>query len=203
MWQDVSGSLLTTDAGEGRYQRTLGEGSTLSTSSHGRGGRGYRYYRLIAASETGTPKIEHVSFWLTGTRHYRNADKVVHLYNYLLAGAHKARAKSGEPVLVDTHATAESELIGPFQVRIPLTLSASDGHCLVDADGFPIGGIVEPGTDFYLRPAAGTSAATLTATTPSQSARTSADRGGAGGSVAPIHPRCASHSDRDGHRVRH
>jgi hypothetical protein len=44
-------------------------------------------------------------------------------------------------------------------------LSAGDGHTLVDADGFPIGGVVAPGTDFYLRRAAGTSAATLTATT--------------------------------------
>src|ERR1700761_4210119 len=87
VWHDVSGSLLTTSAQAGRYQRTLGEGSTLSTSSHGRGGRGYRYYRLIVTSETGTPKIEHVNFWLTGARHYRNADKVVHLYNYLLSGA--------------------------------------------------------------------------------------------------------------------
>jgi TQXA domain-containing protein len=166
VWQDVSGSLLTTDAAEGRYQRTLGEGSTLSTSSHGRGGRGYRYYRLIATSETCTPRIEHVSFWLTGTPHYRNANKVVHLYNYLLAGARKAPRETNEPVLVDTHASAETELIGPFQVRIPLMLSATDGHTLVDADGFSIGGIVAPGTDFYLRRMPGTSAATLTATTP-------------------------------------
>jgi TQXA domain-containing protein len=165
VWQDVSGSHLTTDVGEGRYQRTLGEGSTLSACSHGRGGRGYRYYRLIAASATGTPRIEHVSFWLTGTRHYRNADKVVHLYNYLLAGARKAVDESDEPLLIDTHATAESGLIGPFQVRIPLTLSAGDGHALVDTDGFAIGGTVEPGTDFYLRRAPGTSATTLTATT--------------------------------------
>src|SRR3984885_8548916 len=90
VWHDISGSLLTTGTCEGRYQRTLGEGSTLSTSSHGRGGRGYRYYRLIATSETGTPRIERVSFWLTGAGHYRNSDKVVHLYNYLLAGAGNA-----------------------------------------------------------------------------------------------------------------
>jgi TQXA domain-containing protein len=166
VWQEVSGSLLTTGASEGRYQRTLGEGSTLSASSHGRGGRGYRYYRLTATSETGTPNIEHVGFWLTGTRHYRNADKVVHLYNYLLAGARKAVGQADEPVLIDTHAIADSELIGPFQVRIPLTLSATDGHTLVDADGFSVGGMVEPGTDFYLRRAPGMSAATLSATTP-------------------------------------
>ena len=170
VWQDVSGSLLTTGGREGRYQRTLGEGSTLSTHSHGRGGRGYRYYRLIATSESGTPKIERVSFWLTGTRHYRNTDKVVHLYNYLLAGARKAVAESDgagdAPALIDTHAMADSELVGPFQVASPLALSVADGHQLVDADGFPIDGTVEPGTDFYLRRAPGTSAATLTATTP-------------------------------------
>jgi TQXA domain-containing protein len=170
VWQDVSGSLLTTGGREGRYQRTLGEGSTLSTHSHGRGGRGYRYYRLIATSESGTPKIERVSFWLTGTRHYRNTDKVVHLYNYLLAGARKAVAESDgagdAPALIDTHAMADSELVGPFQVASPLALSVADGHQLVDADGFPIDGTVEPGTDFYLRRAPGTSATTLAATTP-------------------------------------
>jgi TQXA domain-containing protein len=163
VWHDVSGSLLTAD-GSGRYQRTLGEGSTLSASSHGRGGRGYRYYRLIATAPTGTAKIEHVSFWLTGARHYRNADKVVHLYNYLLAGARAALRETDEAPLVDTDAVAESELVGPFQVRIPLILSTTDGHILVDADGFSISGTVEPGTDFYLRRAPGTSAATLTAT---------------------------------------
>jgi hypothetical protein len=47
-----------------------------------------------------------------------------------------------------------------------LTLNASDGHALVDSDGFAIHGVVQPGTDFYLRPAPGTSTTTLTATTP-------------------------------------
>ena len=139
VWHDVSGSLLTTGPDAGRYERTLGEGSTLSTSSHGRGGRGYRYYRLIATSDTGTPKIEHVNFWLTGARHYRNSDKVVHLYNYLLAGAAAAvrtTHKDVEPTLIDDHAVADADLVGPFQVTTPLTLTASDGHQLVDADGF-------------------------------------------------------------------
>lgn len=166
VWHDVSGSLLTTDLEPGRYQRTLGEGSTISTSSHGRGGRGFRYYRLISTSETGTPKIERISFWLTGARHYRNADKVVHLYNYLLSGARKAVAAAQnhatEPVLLESDAVADGELIGPFRVTTPVTLSVSDGHHLVDADGFSIDH-VEPFTDFYLRRAPGTSAATLTA----------------------------------------
>jgi len=169
VWHDVSGSLLTTGPDAGRYQRTLGEGSTLSTSSHGRGGRGYRYYRLIATSETGTPKIEHVNFWLTGARHYRNSDKVVHLYNYLLAGAGKAVRSAHKPAvapaLVATHAVADADLIGPFRVTTPLTLATSDGHQLVDADGSAMDA-VQPRTDFYIRRAPNSSAATIIAKTP-------------------------------------
>jgi TQXA domain-containing protein len=165
-WLDVSGSQLTTDAAKGRYQRALGVGSTLSASNHGHHGRGYRYYRLVAKAEAGTPRIGPVTFWLTGSPHYRNADRVVHLYNYLLAGALDAAVETDQFDLVDARAAAGSELIGPFQVRTPLTLNAADGDALVDADGFAIHGIVEPGNDFYLRPAPGTSATTLTATTP-------------------------------------
>ena len=165
-WHDVSGSQLTTNPAKGRYRRALGVGSTLSASSHAHRGRGYRYYRLIATAETGTPRIGHVGFWLTGTRHYRNADRVVHLYTYLLTEARKALHEAAEPGLVDAQATAESELVGPFQVRIPLRLNATDGHAVVDVDGFPIGGMIQPGTDFYLRRPPGSSAATLTATTP-------------------------------------
>jgi TQXA domain-containing protein len=165
-WLDVSGSQLTTDPAKGRYQRALGVGSTLSASSHGHYGRGYRYYRLVAKAEAGTPRIGPVTFWLTGSRHYRNADRVVHLYNYLLAGALEAAVEIDQLDLVDTQATAGPELVGPFRVRNPLTLNAADGHALVDADGFAIPGVVQPGTDFYLRPAPGTSATTLTATTP-------------------------------------
>ena len=164
-WYDVSGSQLITDPAKGRYQRTLGVGSTLSSSSHGRRGRGFRFYRLITAAQNGAPGIGHVGFWLTGTRHYRNADRVVHLYNYLLTGASTVLREAAEPRLVATHAVAEPGLVGPFHVRIPLTLKVTDGHALVDADGATIDGALQPGSDFYVRPAPGTTATTLTATT--------------------------------------
>ena len=166
VWHDVSGSHLTAAAGKGRYQRTLGVGSTLADSSHGRGGHGYRYYRLIATAESGTPKVDHVRFWLSGTRHYRNADRVVHLYNYLLTEARKALHETAEPTLVDTQAIVDSELVGPFQVRIPLQLNTTDDHTVVDADGFPVDDVIQAGTDFYLRRPPGASATTLTATNP-------------------------------------
>jgi hypothetical protein len=44
-------------------------------------------------------------------------------------------------------------------------LKATDGHALVDADGAAIDGTLLPGSDFYVRPAPGTSTTTLTATT--------------------------------------
>ena len=169
VWQDVSGSLLTTGTEPGRYQRTLGEGSTLSASSHGRGGRGYRYYRLITTSEAGTPRIEHVNFWLTGARHYRNSDRVVHLYNYLLAGAAAAARHAAEnivePALIDTHAVADADLVGPFQVTAPLTIAPRRtpprrrGRICHRCSR-------SRGSDFYLRRAPGSSGATLTAKTP-------------------------------------
>jgi len=166
VWQDVSGSHLTAPVGQARHQRTLGVGSTLAGSSHSRGGHGYRYYRLIATAESATSKVDHFRFWLTGTRHYRNADRVVQLYNYLLTEARKALHEIAEPGLVDTQATADSELVGPFQVRIPLRLNTIDGHTIVDADGFLVDDMIQPGKDFYLRRPPGASATTLTATTP-------------------------------------
>jgi len=94
-------------------RRIVCVGSTSSANSHGRGARGYRYYRLIATTLDGpagpAPVIDHVDFWLTG---------------------------SGR--LVDTNATAESALVDPFQVRIPLRPNAFEGHSAVDVDGFTI-----------------------------------------------------------------
>lgn len=63
------------------------------------------------------------------------------------------------------HTTANLGLVGPFQVRIPLISSANNGCELVDADGFAVTGVIEPGTDFYLRQAPDTSGITLTAKT--------------------------------------
>jgi TQXA domain-containing protein len=164
-WHDVSGSELVTNPAKGRYQRTLGVGSTVSASDHGRGGRGFGFYRLIGAAQNGTRDIGHVGFWLTGTRHYRNADRVVHLYNYLLAGARAAVRETGEPQLITAHAAAESGLVGPFQVRNPLTLKPTDGGALLDANGRAIDGTIQPGSDFYIRPAPGVSTTSLIATT--------------------------------------
>ena len=72
---------------------------------------------------------------------------MVHLYNYLLAGANAApRTKPADPQLVTRHAVAEGGLVGPFYVRIPLALNVTDGQALVDADGVAIDGHGPAGT---------------------------------------------------------
>ncbi|QLL05769.1 thioester domain-containing protein [Mycobacterium vicinigordonae] len=153
VWQDVSGSQLVTNPGRGRYQRTLGLGSTLSSDSHGRGARGYRYYRLLTAAPDGSPDaaatIDHVDFWLTGSGHYRNTDRVVHLYNYLLSGAYTALRTAPQPLL-DSAAVAEPGLVGPFQVSVPMTLRVGAGYQLIDAFGAVLDERIAPGTDFYV-----------------------------------------------------
>ncbi len=116
----------------------------------------------------------------------------MHLYNYLLVGARKALrdalSKPDVAHLVDAQAIAEPELVGPFQVPIPLTLSVTEGNALVDAFGSDIAGIVQPGTDFYLRPAPGTSATTMTATNDARSHRSGADRRGVEGAAQRFTP---------------
>ena len=164
VWQDVSGSRLTLAAGTGWHRRPLGLGSTLSASSYGRAGRGYRFYRVIATTDGGTSRVDDVRFWLTGSPHYRNADRVVHLYNYLLDGARQARRSAVRPCVLDADAVVESGLVGPFRVATPLALIAPEGHILMDADGFTLDGLIEPNTEFYLRPPSGARAATLIAT---------------------------------------
>jgi hypothetical protein len=48
-----------------------------------------------------------------------------------------------------------------------LALVAGEGHILADAEGRGLDGVIQPNTDFYLRPASGALAATLTAIVPS------------------------------------
>lgn len=85
VWQDISGSRLTVSAGKGRYQRTPGVGNTLSASSFGRGGRGYRYYRLIATAEAAQ--------WLASVAPTMPADVAIH---FDISWEADCRADTGE-----------------------------------------------------------------------------------------------------------
>ena len=155
-WRDVAASGLNVPAGRGRHHRRLGYGSTTSTAGPGRAHRGYRFYRLQVLAEPGLGEdfqIEDATFTLHGSGRYRNAERVVALYDYLVAGALDARRRTVVPRLTADRAVADAAgLIGPFGFHATdaAALKASAGE-IVDADGQPINGPVPPGTEIYLR----------------------------------------------------
>ena len=162
-WRDVAGSGLTV-TGAGRYRKVLGLGSTMSRNRPGRRGLGYRYYRLVVVDATGDVAFGDVQFWLEGSGHYRNSDRVVHLYRHLLAGAQRAGRRTAPPELSVVHAEVDVEHVGPFRVHADhaVALSISEG-IVVDADGAQISAR-EPGGEFYVRPRPGSRSAILTVT---------------------------------------
>ena len=129
----------------------------MSDSRLGRVGHGYRHYRLVV---DGDAAIGELSFDLHGSRAYRNAESIVFLYDYLLAGARSARRLTVTPSLVGSMATVDGSVVGPF--RLATTDSAavkvSGGYAVFDADGTEVDGPLQPGAEFYLRVSAGWSA---------------------------------------------
>jgi TQXA domain-containing protein len=144
-WSDVTASGLNVEAGHGAHRKPLGVGSTVARSRHGRGGSGYRYYRLMVLGDAAVV-VGAVAFWLNGARAYANTDRVVHLYDYLLKGALDARAQSPTVRLVSDDAIFEDGVVGPLKVESAdgAALAVSQG-CLVDADGVELVGRVITG----------------------------------------------------------
>jgi TQXA domain-containing protein len=165
VWHDVASSKLTV-TGPGRYRKALGAGSTLSRHLPGRPARGFRHYRVVA--DAAGVKFGEVTFWLEGASHHRNPDRVVHLYDYLLAGARWARRHAVAPELSAAAATVDGGLVGPLRLHAndAAALFVSVGS-LLDADGAQLR-ICEPGGEFYLRPDPGVHSATVTATVPAR-----------------------------------
>lgn len=164
-WEDVASSRVRVEGGVGEAHKALGVGSTTAASRHGRGAHGYRHYRVVIE---GDAVIGDLSFDLHGSRAYRNAEPIVCLYNYLLAGARSARRLTVTPSLLASVATVEDSIVGPFRLATTdsAAVRASDGHDVVDADGAAIDGPLEPGAEFYLRIRAGSRGATLTVEVP-------------------------------------
>jgi TQXA domain-containing protein len=168
-WHDVPASGLNVEAGKGTHRKALGVGSTVSRSRHGRRGEGYRYYRLVTLADAPVV-VGAVRFWLTGSAAYRNPDRIVHLYDYLLAGARRARESAIPAEILFDDATVVDDLVGPFQLQATYSASLTAvGAAVVDADGLGVTGPVEPGTEFFIRPQPGRDGVLLTATVPATS----------------------------------
>ena len=168
-WRNVTASGLNIEAGKGTHRKALGLGSTVSRSRHGRRGVGYRYYRLVILADSAVV-VGSVRFWLTGSATYRNPDRIVHMYDYLLAGARRARESAIPAEILSDDAAVVDGLVGPFRLQAAHSASLTAvAAAIVDADGRQVTGPVEPGTEFYIRPQPGKDGVLLTATVPATS----------------------------------
>jgi TQXA domain-containing protein len=167
-WEEVAASGLNVAAGRGTHRRTLGVGSTVSSTRLGHGPQGYRYYRLaVLADRDALVRITDIRFWLNGSGTYANSDRVVHLYNYLTAGARAARRATMTPALSTRDAVVEDGLVGPFRLQATDSAALTVSHgAVVDRAGRELSGPVNPGDEFFLRLHPGTVQLTLTVRVP-------------------------------------
>lgn len=164
-WDDVAASRVQIAAGGGEISRNLGVGSTVSDTRHGSRGSGYLHYRLLI---DGDATVEDITFHLDGSRAYRNAESIVHLYNYLLAGARAARESVVAPTLHTDGAVLDESIVGPFRLDVTdsAAVVAPEGYAVIDADGVVIDGPLDAGAEFYLHVPAGARGVTLTVRVP-------------------------------------
>lgn len=154
-WREVPSSRLAVGAA-GAHRKALGVGATVG---------GHRYYRLSVGGPGTAATLGDVDFWLNGTSTYRNADRIVALYRYLLAGA--AGARTTAPAVDVSAATMVDGLVGPLRLSVADSAALSaEGAALLDADGNELTGPVEPGSVFYLRPRPGAVSARVRVTVP-------------------------------------
>ncbi len=165
VWDEVAASTTTVAVGGGTVTKSLGVGSTLSHNRIGRHGRGHRHYRLRI---DGDATVEDVTFALHGAPLYRNAEPIVYLYQYLLAGAAAAREAALTPALDATDAVVDGAVIGPFRLvtSTSAALEASDGQ-VVRRDGTVVDGPLQPGEELFIR-AAATAGVTLRVKVPGE-----------------------------------
>jgi TQXA domain-containing protein len=166
-WQDVAASTVAVPAGGGVVSRSLGVGSTLSDHRPGSRGGGHRHYRLHI---DGTASIADLTFRLDGSGRYRNSGAIVHLYRHLLAGASAAREAAVTPSLGAGEAVVEGELVGPFRLHTAsaATVRAPEGQLVSYAGRVGAAVLVEPGEEFHVLRAPGSSGATLRVEVPGE-----------------------------------
>jgi TQXA domain-containing protein len=158
-WKDVAASRISVLPGAHDIVKALGVGSTIADSWYGSRGGGYRHYRLAI---NGDASILDTAFRL-GARKYRNPEPIVFLYKYLLAGAEKAREATVTPSLTADGAVVVDDLIGPFQLHTTdaAAIALTAGNEALYADGTAVSRPIQPGEDFYVRRAPGSTGTTV------------------------------------------
>ena len=165
-WDHVGSSTVVVPAGGGSVTKTLGVGATVSASGHGQRGNGHRHYRLVIDGEA---TVTDLAFQLDGSKRYRNAEFIVHLYRYLLAGARAAREAAVTPTLDVSRAVVDGELVGPFRLITADSATVRPANALVvRGDTAQADAVVRPSDEFYLRPIPGSTGTTITVEVPGE-----------------------------------
>lgn len=166
-WDDVAASTIAVAPGGGEVSRSLGVGSTVAHSRVGRHGGGHSHYRLIV---DGDAIVGELTFRLHGAPLFRNAEPIVYLYEYLLAGAKVARESVITPALLADDAVVDGDgVVGPFRLvaTTSAALEASEGD-VVRRDRSPVDAALQPGEEFFIRAEPGSLAVTLTVKVPGE-----------------------------------
>jgi TQXA domain-containing protein len=166
-WQDVSASTVIVAPGGGEVTRMLGVGSTVAHSRFGRHGGGHSHYRLIVDGEA---TVAEVAFRLQGAPLFRNAEPIVYLYQYLLAGAKAAREAVVTPSLLAADAVVGADgVVGPFRLEATSSaaLVASEGE-LLRGNRTRVVGPLQPGEEFYICAGSAVLGVTLTVKVPGE-----------------------------------
>lgn len=159
-WHDVAASAVAVPAGGAVVSRSLGVEAPCPST-----------VMAPAAVVTGTtdcastapPDVDDLTFRLDGSGRYRNSEAVVHLYRFLLTGARAAREAAVTPSLDSGEAVVDGELVGPFRLHTAsaATVRAPEGQLVSHGGRIGTAVLVEPGEEFHVLRAPGSSGATL------------------------------------------
>lgn len=157
-WTPVPSSAVCA-TGEHEVHKVLGVGATLADGQ----GRGYAHYRVVITTDSPTESrigVERVSLTAAGRPAYRNPERVVHLYEYLLARVGRPAAPGRKVTVCLGGANApgrHNHVVGPILVGgvAPgqrFGLRALDaGAYVVDDVGDPVFGPVTSTEPVFLR----------------------------------------------------
>ena len=164
-WDDVDSSTVSVPAGGAVIAKTLGVGSTLSHNRFVHRGVGHRHYRLLVEGDAAVTDPE---FGLDGSARYRNAEPIVHLYRYLLAGACAAREAARTPSVTVDDAQVTADLVGPLRLEVASAamVTAPEGIEIVHGGKAAASALIAPDGEFFLHVPPEATGATLTVEVP-------------------------------------
>jgi TQXA domain-containing protein len=150
IWRPIPATQVHPGRAGRAVGRRLGFAATISESNPATGTQGHRFYRLAAtgaADRDGLIRLRGVRLIPTGRPRFRNADRIVFLYDYLLTKATRRPSRVARTA-VEPSATPD---VGPFTLSAAAASISVADAVVVDADGYRLAGRIAAGQHFFLR----------------------------------------------------